>query len=245
MELTDVVTVMLPRQLSRDSVRTLAEDIARGIAHPAPVLLVRGASAEAFCLGLSLEEAEDAPTQPFADILATLSDAPKATLAYVDAPAIGGGFGLVCSCDWVVATPAASFALPELLWGILPAMIWPAITARLGPNVARQWVVSAHARSAHDAWGAGVVDRLAGMGGEGGAPDESRPVSHDLARDVRMLRRLEPNALQAFRRWHRQAQQGALAEVIHRGASVTAGMLRATVARERIAAFTSGEAPWQ
>ncbi|HEY9227746.1 MAG TPA: enoyl-CoA hydratase/isomerase family protein, partial [Gemmatimonadaceae bacterium] len=204
------------------------------LAGPAPVAVLLGADDEIFCTGLAIDDEGPIQTAPFGEILTSLFDAPKPTLAFVDGKAIGGGFGLACACDWLIATERATFGLPELLWGLIPAMIWPAIVGRLGDSVARRWTLTAHTRSAREALDAGAVDEL---------------ISTDCAaqrvqRAARMLARLEPNATQRLRRWHREAQTSSLTDALRRGAALTQGMAASAIARERVAAFARGESPW-
>jgi enoyl-CoA hydratase/carnithine racemase len=193
-----------------------------------------GADDEIFCTGLAIDDEGPIQTRPFCEMLTLLSDAPKPTLAFVDGKSIGGGFGMACACDWMIATDRATFGLPELLWGLIPAMIWPAIVGRLGANAARRWTVSAHTRSALEALDAGVLDELV----------EPNTAAHRVQRAVRMLTRLEPGATQQLRRWHREAQTTPLVEALARGAVLTQEMAESLVARERVAAFTRGESPW-
>src|SRR5262249_22388904 len=150
----------------------------------------------------------------FADLLAALAEAPRPTLAFVKGKAIGGGVGLAAACDWVVASEHATFALPELLWGLIPAMIWPLVTARLTEGTARRWVVSAGSRSAAEALASGLVDEVAASGQE----------DRVLAGSIRRLARLESGALRRMRRWAREVRHSSLETALARGAALTAEM---------------------
>src|SRR6218665_2490541 len=46
-------------------------------------------------------------------------------IAAVEGAAIGGGMGLACACDLVLATADAKFALSETSLGLIPAQIAP------------------------------------------------------------------------------------------------------------------------
>ncbi|MGC4083043.1 MAG: enoyl-CoA hydratase/isomerase family protein [Vicinamibacterales bacterium] len=234
MELTNAAVVRLPAKLTPDTVHALRSALDGAMADSSAVVVLIGASEDTFCTGLAVDEGGPVETEPFAAILATLSDAPKPTLAFVDGRAIGGGFGMACACDWLVATERATFGLPELLWGILPAMIWPAVSARLGANTARRWTISAHTRTASQALDAGVVDELV----------SSDRADAALRRTIRTLARLEPAATRALRRWSREAQEGPLAAILARGAALTRAMAASRVVQARVAAFTRGETPW-
>lgn len=62
----------------------------------------------------------------------------KVTVARVQGPAVGGGMELALACDYILATPEARFALPEVKFGIYPD--WGAterLPQRMGKTMAR------------------------------------------------------------------------------------------------------------
>jgi enoyl-CoA hydratase/carnithine racemase len=235
-ELTGTVIVRLPEELSTASVSALTQDLRAAFDSPADVVLVAGADEAAFCTGLALGDAtgNDVDTRAFAAVLASVLDAPKPTLAFVEGRAIGGGLGLAAACDWIVASDRATFGLPELVWGLIPAMIWPIVTTRLTEGTARRWVVSAHTRSAAEALAAGLVDEVA-------PADRCHPA---LRRAVRMLRRSEPNALRRFRRWGRESRLQPINAALTTAAAITEQMAAHPDVRVRVNAFHRGETPW-
>jgi enoyl-CoA hydratase/carnithine racemase len=236
MELTTTAVIRLPVDLNAESVRGLAQDVEAAFASPASVVVIAGADADTFCLGLAVGAGADegAPTQAFADVLATMHRAPKPMLAVVDGRAIGGGMGLACACDWVIATERATFGLPELLWGLLPAIIWPVLSDRMAPHAVRQWTISAHTRTAIEAEATGLVDTLV----------PSATLDAAIQRAVRHLRRLDPEALRSLRMWARYSRQIDLPSALTTGAEITANMLRDPAVKRRWDAFAAGEAPW-
>jgi methylglutaconyl-CoA hydratase len=235
MELTPA-PVRLPKDLDPASVAALSRDFEAALASEAPVVAFTGADADTFCLGLSIGSSLDGPaaTHAFSALLARMHEAPKPLLAVVDGRAIGGGMGLACACDWVVATDHSTFALPELLWGLGPAIIWPVISSRMAPHVARQWTISAHTRTASDGVGVGLVDDVT----------TSDRLDRIVARAVRSLRRLDPEALRQLRAWARTSARHDLAEALRIGADITANMVRQPSVRRRWQAFEQGGAPW-
>ena len=236
MELTGTVIVRLPEQLSTASVTALTQDLRAAFDSPADVVLFAGADETTFCSGLALGDTtgDGIETRVFAAILASVLDAPKPTLAFVDGRAIGGGLGLAAACDWIVASDRATFGLPELVWGIIPAMIWPIVTTRLPEGTARRWVVSAHTRSAAEALAAGLIDETT-------PADRYRQA---LSRAIRMLRRSEPNALRRFRRWGRESRLQPIDAALTTAATITAQMAAHPDVRARVSAFNRGETPW-
>lgn len=235
MELTPGL-VRLPRVLDAPGVSALAGDLDAAWASDAPVVTLVGRDAATFCRGVALDAVLEAttPMHAFATLLGRLHASPKPLLALVDGEALGGGMGLACACDRVVATADATFGLPELLWGLAPAIIWPVVTDRMAPHVARQWTIAAHSRSAAEALAAGVVDEIA-SGGD---------LARAARRATRELSRLDAHALGAWRAWTRTARQYPLAEAVTRGVAVTAALAARPEARARWRAFSEGGAPW-
>ena len=229
--------IRLPERLDTLSVARLSEELVTALGSAAPVLGLTGATDQVFCLGLALDASHDGitETRAFADLLLALHRAGKPLMAVVDGQAIGGGLGLAAACDWVIATDRSTFALPELLWGLVPAIIWPVVADRMAPHVARHWTISAHTRGAAEALTTGLVDDVV-------APDQ---LSGAVRRAQRMLGRLEPGALVRFRAWARESQGEALPRALTRGAEITAALLHSPPARERWATFAAGEAPWR
>lgn len=98
-----------------------------------------------FCAGGDLKEMVSDPYL-FADklltLLNTLNEFPKPTAAYIDGPAYGGGVGLICCFDHVIASREASFYLSELALGLIPILISPFLLQKLGPHLTRQLALS-------------------------------------------------------------------------------------------------------
>ncbi len=95
-----------------------------------------------------------------ADMLRTLNELPKPTLALVHGAAFGGGVGLVACCDIALATPAASFSLSEVKLGIIPAVISPYVVAAIGERAARRYMLSAERFGADEAHRIGLVHEV-------------------------------------------------------------------------------------
>lgn len=235
MELT-TATIVVPARLDPPAVTALASALDQAVRGPATVVVLAGATPEVFCTGLAIDAAAVGAAAPdaFAAVFAALHTAPKPLLAAVDGAAIGGGLGLACACDWVVATDRATFGLPELVWGLVPAIIWPVVTDRMAPHLARQWTLSACSRSAAEAREAGVVDEVVG----------ADALARGIRRGVRTLARLETGALVRLRAWARQSRALPLAAAVAEGAAITGTLMNAPHVQTRWRAFTEGEVPW-
>ncbi|MEZ5663791.1 MAG: enoyl-CoA hydratase/isomerase family protein [Burkholderiaceae bacterium] len=101
-----------------------------------------------------------AANRAFGDVLHALTELPQLVVCAVDGPAMGGGFGLVCCADHVIATRRSVFATPEVTLGLPPAQIAPFVWHRLGDAVARQCLLQGRHFHAEEAHSIGLVDDL-------------------------------------------------------------------------------------
>lgn len=137
-------------------------------------LVLRG-SAGFFCAGgnvgnfqTRLDAADDPLGDPvasrnraFGHVLQRLTSLPMPVLAVVEGAAMGGGLGLACCADVVLATEDARFALTETSLGIIPAQIAPFVQRRLGRRVTARLGLSGERVSGALAQSLGLVDALA------------------------------------------------------------------------------------
>jgi isohexenylglutaconyl-CoA hydratase len=136
-------------------------------------------AAGAFCAGGSLGHFASAigqPLQPgdhdplivanrgFGDVLHALTELPQLLVVAVDGPAMGGGFGLACCADVVLATQRSVFATPEVTLGLPPAQIAPFVWQRLGDRAARECLLSGRHCSAMEAHELGLVNAVVADG---------------------------------------------------------------------------------
>ena len=160
--------IAVPSTLDRGSVEQLARAIEAAMQEPLVSAVVLQGSSEAFCKGLDLDELVETQSesgkfqeQSVADYcrcLRALRFADKPAIAVVEGPALGGGVGLVAASDVVIASHEASFGLPEVLFGLAPAMVLPFLLERVSVRTVRIWAMTGVARSAGEAQTAGLVD---------------------------------------------------------------------------------------
>lgn len=172
------VTLDAPRRrnaMNAASCALLRGAIAEAVADPACRVLVLDATGPAFCAGWDLADIaakqERGDAQAIADefaenqtLLHELADAPLLTVAAVQGPAMGFGISLVARCDVAVAAASASFALPEIVHGIVPAMVALDLRDAVGPRIAREWLLTGSVRTAFEAAEVGLVGRAVADG---------------------------------------------------------------------------------
>jgi DSF synthase len=83
------------------------------------------------------------------------------TIAAVNGNALGGGFELALSCQWLVATKNAVFGLPEIHHGIAPGMGgYKLLANRIAPRLAERIVLSGASYTGQQLYDMGIVDLL-------------------------------------------------------------------------------------
>ena len=89
------------------------------------------------------EDENKADSEKLAALMRTINFNAKATIAKVQGLALGGGVGLACCCDLVVAESGAKFGLTEAKLGLVPAVISPYVIDAIGTRKARRYFQTA------------------------------------------------------------------------------------------------------
>lgn len=79
----------------------------------------------------------------FAHCLQALDRLGKPVIARVNGGAYGGGIGLIACADIAIGVNTAKFALTEVKFGIVPAVISPYVVKAIGERHARRWFLTA------------------------------------------------------------------------------------------------------
>ncbi|CAB3961633.1 short chain enoyl-CoA hydratase [Burkholderia aenigmatica] len=82
----------------------------------------------------------------------------KPCIALVEGPAVGSGGEIAMACDFIVATPNASFRTPEALWGTVGAT--QRLPRAVGKRLAKDMAYTGRTLSAAEAHDAGLVTRV-------------------------------------------------------------------------------------
>lgn len=112
----------------------------------------------------TVEDPVAARNREFGRFMQRLAALPVPVIAVVEGAAMGGGMGLACAADLVLATQDAKFALSETALGIIPAQIAPFVVARLGRRAALRLGLFGERVSGSAAQALGLVDELAADG---------------------------------------------------------------------------------
>lgn len=174
----------------------------------------------------------------FGSLLQQLSSLPQLLVAAVQGAAMGGGVGLVCAADLVMADASAVFATPEVTLGIVPAQIAPFVQRRLGDGLARQWLLCGQRWSAQQALQAGLVQTVLHA-------DDAAHWQSQLQAHMENLAQAAPAAVAATKRLLDAVAAQSLDASLDQGAQAFAAALRGTEAGAGIKAFAHKQpAPW-
>jgi isohexenylglutaconyl-CoA hydratase len=174
-----------------------------------------------------------AHNRKFGTTLERLAALPVPTLGVIRGAAMGGGVGLACVLDRVIATDDAVYAMPEVTLGVAPAQIAPFVARRLGATRARWRMLAAARLDAKAALADGFVDVLVPLSA----------LKETVAADLALLALTEPTALRATKRLALRSLDMPLTAALDAAAQDFAALLRAGVAREGIAASRERRRP--
>ena len=104
------------------------------------LILIQSEGDRAFCAGASFDELLEISTPEqstaffngFARLINSMRTCPIPIIGKVHGKAVGGGVGLIASCDYVMASDKASLRLSEIGLGIAPLVIAPAVERKAG-----------------------------------------------------------------------------------------------------------------
>jgi isohexenylglutaconyl-CoA hydratase len=136
------------------------------------VIVLRGAGGH-FCAGADLKDMASARMRmasdpsalietnaAFGELCVAYADTPLVLVAVLEGAVMGGGFGLACAADVVLADETVEFRLPETSLGMVPAQIAPFLVQRLGYAEARRLAVTGATVRAVEALGLRLVHEV-------------------------------------------------------------------------------------
>lgn len=151
-------------------IASLTDTYARLSADPAVRVVVLAGAGASFCAGADLawmgrmaaytHEENLADARALQQMLASIANCPKVTVARVQGAALGGGAGLVAACDIAAASEDAQFGFTEARLGLAPAVIAPYVLQKMGMGAARALFVTGRRFGADEALRLGLVQSV-------------------------------------------------------------------------------------
>lgn len=98
--------------------------------------------------------------EPYKEVVKTIRNSPKPVIAKIDGEVLAGGMGIALACDIVLATNRSLFGLSEVLFGIIPAYVFPLLLERVNYKKARFMILSSKKLNAKEAYQYGIIDEV-------------------------------------------------------------------------------------
>ena len=170
----------------------------------------------------------------FGHVISTLYEVPQTVIVAVEGAAMGGGLGLVCVADIVVATKSAVFKLPETSLGIPPAQIAPFLIERLGMPKTRKLALTGARLSGEEAEKEGLIDICC---------EDKEAMDEEILQLRRQIIRCAPEASRNTKKLILGIGQRDLEMVLDYGAEMFADATRSKEGMEGIMAFLQRRPP--
>ena len=164
-------------RLNKKNLEDLYQAIYTSIKDPEVRALLLRSNGSRFCLGMDLNYLQDVrkdkkriekAIELYTDVLSTIYKSPKPVIALIEGEVKAGGIGLIAACDIVIASENSSFALSEVLLGLIPANVLPYLLClRIPPQKAKYLILTAKKISAREAEILNLVDEVFGLGFDG------------------------------------------------------------------------------
>jgi methylglutaconyl-CoA hydratase len=173
-------------------------------------------------------EANVEDARRFAVMLHRIATCPKPTIARVQGACMGGGVGLVCACDFALASGDARFAVSEARFGIIPSVIAPYLIAAVGVRQAKRLALSTAPVAAPEALAIGLVHEVA----------DAEVLEARIGALTQLLRSAGPRAAAEIKSLYGQLAAAGIDEGVRELTARTIARIRGTdEAREGFAAF--------
>lgn len=137
---------------------------------PSVRAVILASSNKTFCAGVDLKWMQHSAQQSYAEnlqdalnlaeLMRTLHNLSKPTIALVGGAAYGGGVGLVACCDIAIASERARFCFSEVRLGLIPSVINPYVVRAIGERAARRYCLTAEIFRAEEAHHIGLVHEV-------------------------------------------------------------------------------------
>ena len=209
-------------------------------------IVVLTGSGRSFCAGAdlaSMRAAADfdydqnvAGGQAIFDLMLAVDSCSKPVIGRINGAAIGGGLGLVCCCDIVVAVDRAKFAFSEVRLGVIPAVISPFVLRKIGAGHTRRLFLTGEQFDAAEAYRIGLVHQVVAEAG----------LDEAVAAQTALLLHGAPGAQAAVKELLRRVETLPREDQRSYTAELLAGRRASVEGREGMSAFLQKRKPeWQ
>ncbi len=205
-------------------------------------VVLTGAGDRTFCAGGQMKPSPDGSPfalepgrfdHPVAELFRALDRCNLPVIARVNGGAFGGGLGLVCACDFAVASDHAMFGTTEAKVGVFPMMILPLLMRVIPRRRMLEMCFFAHRFTAEEARGFDIVNQV--------VPAAELDAAVDAI--VARLAANSPVALRIGRRAISAIGDLSFADSLNLAQSILPVLAQSEDAREGMRAFAERRAP--
>lgn len=162
-----------------------------------------------------------------AELVRQLDAFPVPTIALVHGACIGGGTGIICACDIVLASEDAFFSISEARWGAIASIIFPQLNAAIGVRNVRRFALTCERFDARKAHEIGLVHEVVAVGG----------LDKALEPIVDGILKSGPKAVSASKHWCKEAGESLNDELFDTLVNVHAECRQSEEAKEGFTSF--------
>lgn len=170
----------------------------------------------------------------FGAIMSRFEALPQTIVMVVEGAAYGGGLGLMCGGDVVLAAADAKFSISETTLGVPPAQIAPFVAQRIGVARTRRLSLTGHRFDGREAERLGLVDQ---------ACDGTAALDAALAQVLAGISRCSPHANAVTKRLILDSRTMPREELLEQSADAFAECLRGPEGQEGVNAFLQKRKP--
>ncbi len=229
-----------PERRNATSIGLLEEAIRliQGVGSDRSVLVIRGEGPH-FCSGIDLDEVLESSDTCFrllrllSQLMREVRRVPAITIAPVQGAAIGGGFGLLCACDFAIGTPNTKVGYPPIELGLSPALMTPWLVQKIGPSAARAFMLRGGTTAGTEAARLGLLTDL--------VPEEELSESTDRLAD--QLLSADPTALRTTKRYLNHFEGSDQDVTLDHAADVSATLMSRDTTQRRVSSFRQTSNP--
>jgi enoyl-CoA hydratase/carnithine racemase len=150
--------------LNAEACRILVDTVNRANRDPRVGAMLLTGNGPAFCSGMDLHEigsiSHDIIHNVHEQLFTFYLRVGTPIVAAIGGPAMGGGAGLVANCHIAVASPTATFGLPEIKLGLWPFLVFRAVETAVGERRAAELALSGRTFGATEACDLGLIHHV-------------------------------------------------------------------------------------
>ncbi len=161
-EKDEVYTILLNRTDKRNALnRAMLAEIDEAIDNCRTRVLIFEGHGEHFCSGLDLYQArEEGIIDLVGELFEKIYNLPIVTIASVHGSVMAAGIGIVAACDIAIAQEGSRFAFPEVLRGLIPAVVFHLLSGQIATRSLQELFLLGREFSAKEALRLGLIHHL-------------------------------------------------------------------------------------